>query len=179
MAQTGPLPPGSLPQGQVPPGPPLRGPRHRSFVGPILLIVLGVLFLGLNFYPDFDPWPILARYWPGGADCDSGVGENMGQLSLSRAPGRVRGIPQFGNGDQSGFWLVLVLFSWSQHGITSGITTIGGIAGPKRTAHGTSGSPRQPGNLIPPAHHKSKDRTTRYSIAPRTLVGFDRGAGLR
>lgn len=50
MAQTGP--------------PPMRGPRHRSFVGPILLIVLGVLFLLLNLYPGFDPWPIIWRYWP-------------------------------------------------------------------------------------------------------------------
>ena len=53
MAQTGPT------------GPPIRNPRrHHSFVGPILLIVLGVLFLLLNLYPSFDPWPILRSYWP-------------------------------------------------------------------------------------------------------------------
>src|SRR5579863_7908878 len=34
-------------------GPQMRYPRHRSFVGPILLIVLGVLFLLLNLYPGF------------------------------------------------------------------------------------------------------------------------------
>jgi len=39
-------------------------PRHRSFVGPILLIMLGGLFLAFNLYPSFDPWPILYRYWP-------------------------------------------------------------------------------------------------------------------
>ncbi|HEV3483246.1 MAG TPA: DUF5668 domain-containing protein, partial [Candidatus Acidoferrales bacterium] len=50
MAQTGPT------------GPPIR--RHHSFVGPILLIVLGVLFLLLNLYPGFDPWPVIWRYWP-------------------------------------------------------------------------------------------------------------------
>jgi N-terminal domain of toast_rack, DUF2154/LiaF transmembrane domain len=45
-------------------GPQMRYPRHRSFVGPILLIVLGVLFLLLNLYPGFDPWPVIWRYWP-------------------------------------------------------------------------------------------------------------------
>jgi uncharacterized protein DUF2154/cell wall-active antibiotic response 4TMS protein YvqF len=39
-------------------------PRHRSFVGPIILIVLGGLFLMFNLYPDFNPWPVLFRYWP-------------------------------------------------------------------------------------------------------------------
>lgn len=38
-------------------------PRHRSFVGPLLLIALGVFFLMINLYPEFDPWPFL-RYWP-------------------------------------------------------------------------------------------------------------------
>jgi hypothetical protein len=33
-------------------------------VAPVVLIGLGVLFLLLNFLPDFDPWPVLARYWP-------------------------------------------------------------------------------------------------------------------
>jgi N-terminal domain of toast_rack, DUF2154 len=67
MAQTGPPPPAPPPMG--PPtgpytGPPTRRPRHRSFVGPILLIVLGVLFLMLNLYPSLDLWPIIWRYWP-------------------------------------------------------------------------------------------------------------------
>jgi N-terminal domain of toast_rack, DUF2154/Domain of unknown function (DUF5668) len=54
MSQTGP-----------PTGPPLiRRPRQRSFVGPIILIALGLCFLLSNLLPDFDPWPILARYWP-------------------------------------------------------------------------------------------------------------------
>ncbi len=45
-------------------GPQMGRPRHRSFVGPILLIVLGVSILLLNFHPGFDPWPLLRRYWP-------------------------------------------------------------------------------------------------------------------
>lgn len=38
--------------------------RQRSVVGPVILIALGVLFLVVNFYPNFYPWPVLARYWP-------------------------------------------------------------------------------------------------------------------
>jgi len=38
--------------------------RRRSVVGPIILIGFGVLFLAFNFYPGFNPWPILWRYWP-------------------------------------------------------------------------------------------------------------------
>jgi hypothetical protein len=40
-----------------------RPPRHHSFVGPIILIVLGGLLLFWNVY-DLNPWPILFRYWP-------------------------------------------------------------------------------------------------------------------
>ncbi len=43
---------------------PIERPRRRSVVGPLILISLGVLFLIFNFMPDFDPWPVLARYWP-------------------------------------------------------------------------------------------------------------------
>jgi hypothetical protein len=35
-----------------------------SLAGPIILIALGIVFLLLNLYPDFDPWPALFRYWP-------------------------------------------------------------------------------------------------------------------
>lgn len=38
--------------------------RRGSFVGPIILIILGALFLTWNFRPYFDPWPIIFRYWP-------------------------------------------------------------------------------------------------------------------
>jgi hypothetical protein len=39
-------------------------PRRGSIVGPVILIGLGVLFLMATLLPDFDLWPILARYWP-------------------------------------------------------------------------------------------------------------------
>jgi hypothetical protein len=43
---------------------PPRPPRHHSFVGPIILIVLGSVLLIWKVYPDLNPWPILFRYWP-------------------------------------------------------------------------------------------------------------------
>jgi len=42
---------------------PMR-PRHNSFVGPIILIVLGAILLMFKLYPDFNPWWALWRYWP-------------------------------------------------------------------------------------------------------------------
>src|SRR5271163_1036298 len=38
--------------------------RRRSPIGGLILIVIGVFFLLVTLRPDFDPWPILAHYWP-------------------------------------------------------------------------------------------------------------------
>lgn len=38
--------------------------RRTSLVVPLLLIGIGVLFLLSHWLPDFDPWPVLWRYWP-------------------------------------------------------------------------------------------------------------------
>jgi N-terminal domain of toast_rack, DUF2154/Domain of unknown function (DUF5668) len=38
--------------------------RHTSLVFPLLLIGIGVLFLLSRWLPDFDPWPVLWKYWP-------------------------------------------------------------------------------------------------------------------
>jgi len=40
-----------------------RAPRG-SLGGAIIIIAVGVLFLISNLRPDFNPWPIIARYWP-------------------------------------------------------------------------------------------------------------------
>lgn len=45
-----------------PVGPPR--PRRGSFVGPVILILIGVFLLLCTLYPGFDPWPWLFRYWP-------------------------------------------------------------------------------------------------------------------
>jgi N-terminal domain of toast_rack, DUF2154/Domain of unknown function (DUF5668) len=38
--------------------------ERPPLVVPILLIVVGALFLYANYQPAFDPWPILRTYWP-------------------------------------------------------------------------------------------------------------------
>jgi hypothetical protein len=38
--------------------------RPRSFVGPVILIVVGIFLLFWKLYPGFDPFPWLFRYWP-------------------------------------------------------------------------------------------------------------------
>lgn len=38
--------------------------QRGSTVGAIVLITVGGLFLYANLDPDFNPWPLLARYWP-------------------------------------------------------------------------------------------------------------------
>ena len=39
-------------------------PRRPSLFFPILLIVIGAIFLYAEFRPNFDPWPLLRTYWP-------------------------------------------------------------------------------------------------------------------
>lgn len=39
-------------------------PRRVSLVFPIILIVIGALFLIRSWSPNFDPWSVLADYWP-------------------------------------------------------------------------------------------------------------------
>jgi N-terminal domain of toast_rack, DUF2154/Domain of unknown function (DUF5668) len=38
--------------------------ERRGFVFPIILIIVGALFLYANYSPAFDPWRILGTYWP-------------------------------------------------------------------------------------------------------------------
>jgi hypothetical protein len=38
--------------------------RRRSLAGALILVTIGVLFLIANFYPAFDVWEALWRYWP-------------------------------------------------------------------------------------------------------------------
>jgi N-terminal domain of toast_rack, DUF2154/Domain of unknown function (DUF5668) len=47
------------------PDQPNQTPRRQpSLVLPLVLIVVGALFLYANWRPAFDPWPILRTYWP-------------------------------------------------------------------------------------------------------------------
>ena len=38
--------------------------RRRSFAGPLILILLGVLFLVNNLRPDLPLYEVIAVYWP-------------------------------------------------------------------------------------------------------------------
>src|SRR5215470_17997943 len=38
--------------------------RRTSVVGPVILIVVGALFLLRSWRPEFSPWSILWTYWP-------------------------------------------------------------------------------------------------------------------
>jgi hypothetical protein len=45
--------------------PPNAAPRHTPSLGfPLILIVIGGLFLYANWKPDIDPWHVLGTYWP-------------------------------------------------------------------------------------------------------------------
>ncbi len=42
-----------------------EAPRRRgSFAGALLLITVGLLFLYANLRPEWNPWPLISRYWP-------------------------------------------------------------------------------------------------------------------
>ena len=41
-----------------------NGYRRTSIIFPVLLITVGGLFLYRSWNPEFNPWPILATYWP-------------------------------------------------------------------------------------------------------------------
>ena len=38
--------------------------RSSSVVFPLLVIAFGILMLLWRWLPDFDPWPVLGKYWP-------------------------------------------------------------------------------------------------------------------
>ena len=59
---TYPPPPPPAPQYQYPPPPPYR--YRRSIAGPLVLIVIGLLFLLRNFGIRFPIWHFFGRWWP-------------------------------------------------------------------------------------------------------------------
>jgi len=81
-------------------------PRHRSFVGAIVLILLGVFFLLMNLYPEFDPWPWLFRYWPL-ILVAIGLGKIWDSYYAHQHPERATGPWITGTGLA---WLILILF---------------------------------------------------------------------
>jgi uncharacterized protein DUF2154/cell wall-active antibiotic response 4TMS protein YvqF len=81
-------------------------PRHRSFVGPVVLILLGTFFLLIELYPEFDPWPWLLRYWPL-ILIAIGLGKIWDSYYAHGHPERATGPWITGTGLA---WLILILF---------------------------------------------------------------------
>ncbi len=99
MAQTAP------PMGAPPPPPPPFPPRHhRSFAGPIVLIVLGICFLLLNLYPTFDPFWAIWHFWPV-ILIAVGLGKIWDSYYYREHPGQAPAISGVGVG-----WIIVLVF---------------------------------------------------------------------
>jgi len=100
-------------------------PRKVSLVFPIVLITLGALFLFHNWRPAFDPWPILATYWPL-ILIFIGVGKIWDSTYRSRNPNAPPGISVGATFGALAFVIVLVFLLWHgrgfsrRHGFSSG-----------------------------------------------------------
>src|SRR5689334_18434231 len=38
--------------------------RRRSFAGPVMLLLIGCVFLWRNMHPEIPVWDVMAQYWP-------------------------------------------------------------------------------------------------------------------
>jgi len=91
------------------------GPRRVSFVFPIILIALGVLFLLQNWRPAFDPWPILETYWPL-ILVFVGMAMIWDHVQRNRNPGAARGISVGATVVILAFVLVFAVLLWHGRG---------------------------------------------------------------
>ncbi len=86
-------------------------PRRVSLVFPIILITVGCLFLLHNWRPAFDPWPILATYWPL-ILIFVGVGKIWDTTYRSRNPTAPPGVSIGATMGMLAFVVVLVVLLW-------------------------------------------------------------------
>jgi hypothetical protein len=93
-------------------------PRRVSLVFPIILITVGALFLIHNWRPAFDPWSILADYWPL-ILIFVGLGMVWDNLQKSRHPNAPAGISIGSTVGILAFILVLVILLWHGRGLAS------------------------------------------------------------
>jgi hypothetical protein len=86
-------------------------PRRISLVGPLILITIGGLFLLHNWRPDFEPWSILATYWPL-ILIFIGLGKVWDNMQRSRNPNAPPGISIGATIGMLAFVFVLVALLW-------------------------------------------------------------------
>lgn len=86
-------------------------PRRISLVGPLILITIGALFLVHNWRPDFEPWPILATYWPL-ILIFIGLGKVWDNMQRTRNPNAPPGISIGATIGMLAFVFVLVAVLW-------------------------------------------------------------------
>jgi N-terminal domain of toast_rack, DUF2154/LiaI-LiaF-like transmembrane region len=73
-----------------------EAPRRRgSFTGALLLIIVGLLFLYANLRPEWNPWPLISRYWPV-LLIVLGLGKLWDALRAPSAPGAVQPVRRGG-----------------------------------------------------------------------------------
>jgi len=89
-------------------------PRRVSLVFPIILITIGGLFLLHNWRPAFDPWPILATYWPL-ILIFVGIGKIWDTTYRSRNPNAPPGVSIGATIGTLAFVIVLVVLLWHGH----------------------------------------------------------------
>ena len=89
--------------------------RRRSLAVPIILIGLGVLFLYANWRPEFDPWPVIWRYWPL-LLIFVGLGKMWDSIRNRQSQGTSSGISMGSTFAVLGFVVVLGLLIWHGHG---------------------------------------------------------------
>lgn len=100
-------------------------PRRVSLVFPIILITVGALFLIHNWRPAFDPWPMLATYWPL-ILIFVGLGKVWDNAQRRRNPDTAPGVSIGATFGILAFVVVLVVLLWHgrsfsrRHGLYSG-----------------------------------------------------------
>jgi uncharacterized protein DUF2154/cell wall-active antibiotic response 4TMS protein YvqF len=91
--------------------------RARSLVFPILVILVGGLFLYRNFVPSFEPWPVIWKFWPLLLIL-VGLGHMFDAIQASKGSPR-RGISIGSTVGVLLFVLVIVMLMWRGHAFTS------------------------------------------------------------
>lgn len=92
-------------------------PRRVSLVFPIILITLGALFLLHNWRPAFDPWSVLADYWPL-ILVFVGLGMIWDNFQRRRNPNAAPGISVGSTIGILAFVFVLAILLWHGHSYT-------------------------------------------------------------